>query len=87
MSATTQLQASLEDFDLRALASQCFSGLRQATADRIGVLRPSYGPGEQKAMELVAQWAGGFGLAASWDAAANLVITLEGREPKLPCVV
>jgi len=87
MSATTQLQAPISDFDIRALAGQFFADLRQATADRIGVLRPSYGPGEQKAMELVCRLAESYGLATSWDPAANLVIALEGREPKLPCVV
>lgn len=87
MSATTQLQASISDFDIRAVAAQCFADLRQATADRIGVLRPSYGPGEQKAMELIRRLAESYGLATSWDPAANLVIALEGREPKLPCVV
>jgi N-carbamoyl-L-amino-acid hydrolase len=87
MSAILQSPLSVPGGELRTLAAQCFADLRQATADGAGILRPSYGPGEQKAMELIKTVAESYGLATSWDAAANLWITLEGRQPGLPPVL
>ncbi len=74
-------------FDARGLAATSFAHLRQATADRVGILRQSYGPGEQVAMEYVKGIAEQHGLATAWDGAANLVITLDGLQPDLPYVV
>jgi N-carbamoyl-L-amino-acid hydrolase len=71
-------------FDPATLASRFFDDLRRATGQGIGVTRQSYGSGEQTGMELVKKIAEEHGLAATWDAAANLVVTLEGREPDLP---
>lgn len=73
--------------DVRALAERLFNALREATHDTLGVTRESYGPGEQKAMEIVKAVAEEHGLATHWDAAANLVMTIEGREPTKPIVV
>lgn len=74
-------------FEPKALAQQFFDDLRTATSDQIGVTRESYGPGEQKAMEIFRELAEKHGLATSWDAAANLVVTVEGRDPNAPFVV
>lgn len=72
--------------DSKALGARLFDDLREATTDGIGVTRQSYGPGEQRAMELIKKAAEEHGLATSWDAAANLVVTVDGREPDLPFV-
>src|SRR5487761_1873699 len=75
-------------FDLRATADQLFSELARATADAdgIGVSRESYGVGEQKAIELVRRKAESAGLETGFDAAANLVVTLYGRDADRPFV-
>jgi len=73
-------------FDGRALATQLFDGLRVGCTPAGGVTRESYGPGEQAAMKLIEAAAATHGLATAWDAAANLVITLEGRYPSRPFV-
>jgi len=74
-------------FEPKALAQRLFDELRQATSDRVGVTRESYGPGEQTAMEIVKSAAEEHRLATSWDAAANLVVSLDGREPAKPWVI
>jgi N-carbamoyl-L-amino-acid hydrolase len=74
-------------FDASGLAAKSFADLREATADQVGILRPGYGPGEQKALELVKEVAEQHGLETAWDDCANLVITLDGAQPDLPYVV
>jgi len=74
-------------FDGRGLAATSFAHLREATADGVGILRPSYGPGEQTALEIVKGIAEQYGLATAWDGAANLVITLAGLQPDMPFVL
>jgi hydantoinase/carbamoylase family amidase len=49
-----------------------------------GANRFGYGPGEQRAFELVAGWMEEAGLTVSFDAAGNLAGRLPGREPALP---
>jgi hydantoinase/carbamoylase family amidase len=49
-----------------------------------GTNRIGYGPGEQRAFELVAGWMAEAGLAVSFDAAGNLAGRLHGSEPALP---
>lgn len=73
-------------FDLPGLAARLFDALRTATGDGIGVTRESYGPGEQKAAEIIKATAEEMGLATEWDAAANLVVTLRGREADRPFI-
>lgn len=73
-------------FDARGLATRLFDALRQATTDGVGVTRESYGAGEQRAMELVKGVAEEHGLPTAWDEAANLVVTLDGREADRPFV-
>ena len=87
MNAIARPAASAAAFAPKELAQRLFDELRRATSDRVGVTRQSYGPGEQKAMELVKAVAEQHRLATSWDAAANLVVSLEGREPAKPAII
>jgi len=63
-----------------------FAALRELSDDGIGVTRPSYGRAETRGLDLIAELAAEGGLAAEHDAAANLVVTLAGRDPALPVV-
>lgn len=66
------------------LAERLFTELRERTGegrpDR-GVTRTSYGLGEQIAHDIVQREARRLGLTCTMDAACNLYISLEGREP------
>ncbi|MGH7001527.1 MAG: M28 family peptidase, partial [Stellaceae bacterium] len=75
-------------FDPQMTADGLFRDLARATADPdgIGVSRESYGLGEQKAIETVRRSAEKAGLETSFDAAANLVVTLPGRDPEKPFI-
>ena len=64
-----------------------FADLRELSGDGTGVTRASYGRGETLGLDYVAQLAVDGGLEVERDAAANLVVTLPGRNPKLPMVV
>jgi N-carbamoyl-L-amino-acid hydrolase len=87
MNAIARPAAGTAIFEPKALAQRLFDELRRATSDRVGVTRQSYGPGEQRAMEIVKSAAEEHRLSTSWDAAANLIVSLEGREPAKPCVI
>ena len=69
-----------------ALAERLFGSLREASFDGIGITRESYGPGEDRALDLVEQAARDAGLAVTRDAAANLVVTLAGLDPSMPTI-
>lgn len=75
-------------FDPRATADWLFGELARATVDPggVGVSRESYGAGEQKAIEIVRRSAEKAGLETGFDAAANLVVTLPGREADKPFI-
>lgn len=75
-------------FDPQAAADGLFRELARATADTggIGVSRESYGAGEQRAIEIVRRRAEEAGLETSFDAAANLVVTLSGRDTDKPFI-
>lgn len=73
-----------EDDADRALAEELFDILRAKTGDGVGITRESYGEGESLALDLVEAKARALGFATERDAGANLVVTLEGSEPKLP---
>jgi N-carbamoyl-L-amino-acid hydrolase len=64
--------------------SALFDALREATGDGEGITRDSYGTGENVALDIVEQEARSHGLLTERDAAANLVITLPGKNPDLP---
>ncbi|HZL58128.1 MAG TPA: Zn-dependent hydrolase [Stellaceae bacterium] len=79
-------QNSSPIFDPRAVAEALFDEIGRATADTVGVSRESYGPGEQRAMEIVKATAERAGLETGYDAAANLVVTLPGRDGDKPFI-
>jgi beta-ureidopropionase / N-carbamoyl-L-amino-acid hydrolase len=66
----------------RALAHELFESVRRLSAARVGVTRPSYGEAETAAMGALAAVAQRHGLQTSFDAAANLVITLPGASTR-----
>ena len=70
--------------DLAALARELFETLRATSHDGVGITRETYGPGETQAMRRIEAIAREAGLDCAWDAAANLRITLPGRDPALP---
>ena len=71
----------------RAFAAGLFDQLRRDGLDEPGVSRDPYGPGEQRAHASCAAVAGEMGLAIERDAAANLYMTLPGRDPAAKPVV
>ncbi len=71
----------------RDWVSQLFDQLRQDGLDEPGVSRDPYGAGEQRAHASVAAIARDLGLEISGDAAANLYMTLPGRDRSAPRVI
>jgi beta-ureidopropionase / N-carbamoyl-L-amino-acid hydrolase len=65
-------------------AAALFEALRAATGDGVGITRASYGAGESAALDIIEAEARELDLRTERDAAANLVVTLEGSEPDLP---
>src|SRR5271170_1347920 len=78
--------SSREDARVRKLAGELFDALRMATGDGVGITRASYGEGESTALDIVDAKARALGLRTGRDAGANLIVTLEGSEPELPCL-
>jgi len=66
----------------RKLAESLFDQLRRDGLDEPGVSRDPYGPGEQRAHATVTAAARHLGLRIEHDAAANLYMTLAGRDPQ-----
>jgi N-carbamoyl-L-amino-acid hydrolase len=66
------------------LAAEMFEALRAATSDGVGITRASYGAGESAGLDIIEAKAHDFGLRTERDAGANLVVTLEGSDPRLP---
>ena len=64
-----------------------FDQLRQDGLDEPGVSRDPYGPGEQRAHATVTKVAHALGLEISHDDAANLYMTLPGRNRSAPVLV
>src|SRR5215472_15875083 len=64
----------------RELAVALFEQLRRDGLDEPGVTRDPYGPGEQRAHATVTAAAERLGLRIEHDAAANLYMTLPGRD-------
>lgn len=62
-----------------ALAERLFAALRLATGGTVGVVRDSYGSGEETAHRLMREAAAELGLEIAEDAARNLYVTLPGR--------
>lgn len=64
-----------------------FARLRADGLAEPGVSRDPYGPGEQRAHATVTQYARAMGLEIAGDAAANLYMTLPGRDRSAPVLV
>jgi beta-ureidopropionase / N-carbamoyl-L-amino-acid hydrolase len=62
------------------LAASLFDALGRATRHGRGIVRDSYGPGEQAAHDIVRSAAGSLGLEVSVDPIGNLTMTLPGRD-------
>ncbi|HEY8288659.1 MAG TPA: M20/M25/M40 family metallo-hydrolase, partial [Acetobacteraceae bacterium] len=73
--------------DSRDLSQALFDQLRRDGLDEPGVSRDPYGDGEQRAHATVASAAQTLGLAVERDAAANLYMTLPGRDRSAPRIV
>jgi beta-ureidopropionase / N-carbamoyl-L-amino-acid hydrolase len=71
----------------RKLATRLFDQLRRDGLDEPGVTRDPYGAGEQRAHATVTDVAQQLGLHIEHDAAANLYMTLPGRDPAAKRVV
>jgi N-carbamoyl-L-amino-acid hydrolase len=62
------------------LAARLFEALREASFDGVGVTRASYGPGEQRAHDIVRAEAAALGLEIAVDPAGNMLMTLPGTD-------
>jgi len=71
----------------RDLAVRLFDQLRQDGLDEPGVSRDPYGPGEQRGHATVTALAREMGLETGNDAAANLYMTMPGRDRTRPRMV
>ena len=69
------------------LAASLFEALSGATRRGRGIVRDSYGAGEQAAHDLVRSAAAGVGLEISVDAIGNLFTTLPGRDRSAPRII
>lgn len=71
----------------RGLVEDLFARLARCGADEPGFSRPSYGPDETTAHDVMAACGADLGLAIGRDAAANTYMTLPGRDRGLPPVL
>jgi beta-ureidopropionase / N-carbamoyl-L-amino-acid hydrolase len=69
------------------LAVSLFDALSGATRRGRGIVRDSYGAGEQAAHDIMHAAAKGLGLAVSVDAIGNLFMTLPGRDRGAPRII
>jgi N-carbamoyl-L-amino-acid hydrolase len=69
------------------LAAALFEGLSRATRCGRGIVRDSYGAGEQAAHDLARSAATAIGLEVEVDALGNLFMTLPGRERRAPRII
>jgi N-carbamoyl-L-amino-acid hydrolase len=69
------------------LAASLFEDLSRATRRGRGIVRDSYGDGEQAAHDLVRSAAEAGGLAVTIDAIGNLSMTLPGPDRKAPGII
>ncbi len=70
-----------------SLAESLFTDIGERTHDGVGITRATYGEGEQIAHDRVAAEARTLGLEVTTDTAANLYVTLPGRDRALPGIV
>src|SRR5260221_6816491 len=69
------------------LAAALFDSLSSATRRGRGIVRDSYGAGEQAAHDIMRAAAESMGLDVSIDAIGNLMMTLPGRDPAAPRIM
>ena len=69
------------------LAASLFDSLSRATRQGRGIVRDSYGSGEQAAHDIMRSAAETIGLDISVDAIGNLTMTLPGRDRSAPRVI
>jgi N-carbamoyl-L-amino-acid hydrolase len=69
------------------LAAYLFDALSQATRHGAGIVRDSYGPGEQAAHDIMRAAAERIGLEVAIDAIGNLMMTLPGRDRRAPRIL
>lgn len=69
------------------LAATLFDALSRATRRGRGIVRDSYGAGEQAAHDIVRSAASAMGLEVSVDAIGNLSMTLPGRDREVPRII
>src|SRR6267154_2410933 len=69
------------------LAAALFDSLSSATRRGRGIVRDSYGAGEQAAHDLMRAAAETMDLEVSIDAIGNLMMTLPGRDPFAPRII
>jgi len=87
MSAISAVEIAAAVAAQRGVAMALFDTLRRDGLDEPGVTRDPYGPGEQRAHATVAEAAERKGLEIARDPAANLYMTLPGRDRASPSVV
>jgi N-carbamoyl-L-amino-acid hydrolase len=69
------------------LAATLFDSLDRATRQGRGIVRDSYGDGEQAAHDILRSAAQTLGLEISVDAIGNLMMTLPGRDRQVPRII
>src|SRR6516162_8742830 len=69
------------------LAASLFDALSHATRRGRGIVRDSYGEGEQAAHDILRSAAATIGLQISVDAIGNLFMTLPGRDRSAPRII
>jgi N-carbamoyl-L-amino-acid hydrolase len=69
------------------LAATLFDSLDRATRHGRGIVRDSYGDGEQAAHDIVRSAAASLGLEVFVDAIGNLMMTLPGRDRRAPRII
>lgn len=69
------------------LAERLFAELRACTSQGAGIVRDTYGRGEQIAHEIAEQAATAIGLEVARDAALNLYMTLPGNDRSAPSLL
>ncbi len=69
------------------LAAKLFDALDRATRQGRGIVRDSFGDGEQAAHDIIRSAALALGLEVSVDAIGNLMMTLPGRDRRAPRII
>jgi len=80
------VKAIISNVDL-ALAESLFAQLDQATRRGRGIVRDSYGPGEQAAHDILRTAGERIGLEVTIDAIGNLTLTLPGKDRRAPRIL